>query len=134
MTQGRTYPRHDRSRPLSQVDVERAIEEESERLEVLTNGSEEWEVEGYAEVCSKAAQAEAEWKMAFHKGMILQANRGSRDRKDIEEARVHATHEDKFREYKMAAARRDAAKEALVTSRSVLDALRTIAANVRAQT
>ena len=132
----------DRTRPWSQVEVETALLEEVEHLEALTNGgvspkTDGTDLVGYDVICTRAAEAEADWKIAQAKGMIGQAQRteGTRaEAKHTQEARVLATHADLFRSYRVTAAVKDGAKEALVTSRSRIDALRTIAANVRAQT
>lgn len=133
--------RPDRGRPVSQVEVETALLEEVDHLEALTNGGTSpktgSQFMGYDEVCTLAAEAEADWKIAQAKGMIGQAQRtegGRAEAKHTQEARVLATHGDLFRTYRVSAAVKDGAKEALVTSRSRIDALRTIAANVRAQT
>lgn len=131
----------DRTRPVSQVEVEGALLDEVEHLEALTNGGTSpksaTEFVGYDEVCRLAAEAEADWKITQAKGMIGQAQRtegGRAEAKHTQEARVLATHGELFRAYRVTAAVKDGAKEALVTSRSRIDALRTIAANVRAQT
>ena len=131
----------DRTRPVSQVEVEGALLDEVEHLEALTNGGQSpksgEDFVGYDDICRMAAEAEADWKIAQAKGMIGQAQRteGTRaEAKHTQEARVLATHADLFRAYRVTAAVKDGAKEALVTSRSRIDALRTIAANVRAQT
>lgn len=129
-----------RGRPTAQGDIEDALFAENERLERLTNGGFDLdgdEVVGYDELCSVAAEAEATWKIEFAKGMIAQAGRmtgGRPEAKHTQEARVYATKADMYRQYKMAAAMRDARKEALATVRARIDTLRTMAANVRGQT
>lgn len=133
----------ERGRAMSQVEVEDAMLDEVDHLEALTNGGASPKdptgevMVGYDQVCSMAAEAEADWKIAQARGMIAQANRrdgGRAEAKHTQEARVLAVNEDLFRAYKVTAAVKDSSKEALVTSRARIDALRTIAANVRAQT
>lgn len=131
----------DRTRPLSQVEVEQALMEEADHLEALTNGGTSpktgTEFMGYDAICELAAETEADWKINFAEGMILQASKpaeGRGERRDLQEARVTKTHAEDLRAYLKAKAVKDAAKEALVTSRTRIDAIRTIAANVRAQT
>lgn len=126
--------RRDRTRPLSQVEVEAELLDQVEHLEALTNGDEDLGIVGYDQVCEAAADAEVEWKLAFAREMLTQANRGSKERRDLQESRATTIHAEAFRAYKLRGAQKDAAKEALVTTRTKIDALRTIAANVRAQT
>lgn len=134
--------RPDRGRPVSQVEVETALLEEVEHLEALTNGGVSSKTDGeslvgYDDICREAAESEADWKIEQAKGMIAQAQRttgGRAEAKHTQEARVLATKADLYRRYKVTAAVKEGHKEALVTSRSRIDALRTIAANVRAQT
>lgn len=128
-----------RGRPASQVEVETALLEEVDHLEALTNGGESPKgpsdiLKGYDDVCTEAAEAEADWKIDFATQMVTFANGASKERRDLQEARATAIHKDKLRARLLKAAVKDAHKEALVTSRTRIDALRTIAANVRAQT
>lgn len=130
-----------RGRPVSQVEIETDLLEEVEHLEALTNGGPSpktgEDMVGYDVTCAMAAEAEADWKIEQAKGMISQAARtagGRAEAKHTQEARVLATKGDLYRRYKMAAAVKDGHKEALTTSRTRIDAIRTIAANVRAQT
>lgn len=126
------------TRPLSQVEVEKALLDEVDRLEALTNGGHDpetgEELTGYDDACRAAAEAEVDWKVGFAEGMILQAGRASKERRDLQEARVTQTKKDLLRAYKITEAVRNSHKEALTSSRARIDALRTIAANVRAQT
>lgn len=130
-----------KGRPLGQVEVEEMLMEEVDHLEALTNGGPSRktgaELIGYDKVCEIAADAEVDYKLAFAQGMIGQAGRtgpsGRAERRDIQEARVLRTHAEDYRNYKRAAAAKDATKEALATSRARADAIRTIAANIRAQ-
>lgn len=127
----------DRTRPLSAVEVENALQDEVDHLEALTNGGTSPKIEsdlsGYDDACRSAAEAEAEWKITQAKGLIGIVAGGNKDRRDIQEARVLVLHRDLYRAYKLTGGAKEAHKEALLTSRARIEALRTIAANVRAQ-
>lgn len=127
---------------MSQADVEAALLAEVDHLEALTNGGASPKtgdvLVGYDALCSTAAEAEADWKIEEAKALVQMASRteaGTRGEAEyLRRARVLSIHAEKFRRYKVAGAVKESAKEALVTSRTRTDALRTISANVRAQT
>lgn len=132
-----------RGRPVAQVDVENELLGWVDHLEVLTNGGHsgmvEADFEGYDDLCEKAAEAEADWKIKEASELVALADRppaeGKRaDPEYVRKARVLALHRDLFKAYKMTAAVKEARKEALVSTRARCDALRTVCANTRTQT
>ena len=133
-----------RGRPVSQVEIEAALQDEIDHLEAITNGGESPKfpgdvMTGFDEVCSMAADAEADWKITEAKGLVAQNDRppGGKTRpeaKHIMEARVLAMNQDAYRLYKRTAAAKDAGKEALNSARTRVNALQTMSANVRGQT
>lgn len=126
--------------PKSQAAIEAELEALSGHLEALTNGGPSpmtGEVlTGYDEILEDQANAEVDWKLAFAQKMIQEAGRSTdyRDRKDLQEARATMALQEKLRRYKIATAVAAHSKEALATTRAQMDAKRTQAANVRAQT
>lgn len=134
-----------RGRPVSQVEVEEELLQRGEHLEALTSGGvsplfpDDDPFEGYDDLCEAAADAEADWKIQEASALVHLADRPKEEGKRgepeyLRKARVLALHKDKFRAYKMTAAERDGRKEALTTTRTRMDALRTVAANQRTQT
>jgi hypothetical protein len=113
---------------LTQHDIEQGIVETSDRLAELT--------EEYAVLCEVAAEAEADYRLHFYNSLMRLKDAGDGKRMTDKEAEARSTSAAAadFRNYKMTAARLDAAKQALATHRTRLDALRTLAANVRAVT
>lgn len=129
------------SGPMSQGEVETELLVEVAHLEALTNGGETPKtgeiLTGYDSTCRVAAEAEAEWKIQEARFLVAQADRpreGRAEAVELRKARALSIHGDLYRAYKVGAAVKDGHKEALVTSRARLDALRTISANVRVQT
>lgn len=116
---------------LNQGTIEAGIIEICDRLDVL--------VDEYAVQCEAAADAEAAYRVKFHRA-ILQHKTTSRtttgramsDREA--EARATVDAEAELRAYKIAAALVDSSKQAQLSQRARLDALRTLSANVRAST
>lgn len=130
-----------RGRPLSQVEVETDLMEEVEHLEALTNGGHspksDADLLGYDDICDLAADAEADWKITEANTLIALAAKKTEGRGEPEylrRARVLQAHGDLYRSYKKAGAVKESRKEAMTTSRNRLDAVRTIAANIRTQT
>lgn len=124
-----------KGRALGQVEVEGIIEDLIAHLEALTTGDPSSGIIGFDEVVDAAASAEVDWKVAFAKAVVSEAVKGTpKDRKDLQEHRALIAHEPLYRAYKISGAQKEALKEALTTTRSKLDAMRTIAANIRSQT
>lgn len=112
---------------LSQGEIEQAIMEHVEALEALT--------EEYAAVCERQGNAEADYRIRYHTLVASLASQTDRKMTAGErEARATVLAETELREYKLATAVMESTKQALYTRRTRLDALRTLAANVRAQT
>lgn len=115
-------------RPLSPVEVEERIVALADALGDGTNA--------YAERRREAAEAEADYKAAYHRA-VLRASAESRGRNAEERKAWAATRPDvepKYRAHLIAEALLDAAKDAQTTLRARLDAERTLAANLRVQT
>jgi hypothetical protein len=92
--------------------------------------------EGYEECMSVAAGLEADYKYLAAATRVKLADETT-DRKVTaaeREARIELETEQHFRNWKLADAERHSRKEHLLSLRSILDAYRTISANVRAQT
>lgn len=113
-------------RPLSQAEIESAIMGLSAELESDT--------ETFADQCSAAAEAEVDYKVEAARAMLAFAADPALRNVAMREARVLVHTHEKFRAYKITAAAQTAGKEALATKRARIDAMRTLAANVRAQT
>jgi hypothetical protein len=110
-----------RNRPVTQVDVEQAIHEYGEDLEKAT--------EAYESQVVKAANAEVAYKVAYAKRYLRQ--RGTVAER---EAMTISLLEWELTAYKREEALVKAFKERLLTLRAHLDWLRSLNANVRAQT
>lgn len=134
-----------RGRPVSQVEVEAALQDEIDHLEAITNGGTSPKFDdgttlvGFDQICQMAADAEADWKIEEARYIIGATDKppGGRSRpeaKHVMEARALALNAEKFRAYKRTAGAKDATKEALNTARARVNALQTISANVRGQT
>lgn len=108
---------------LSQGEIESRILDVDDELERVTDE--------YADLSDAAAHAEAAYKEAHARAMLAVAATGEKVPVAIKEARADLAAHDEFRAWKIAEARRAAAKEALLSLRSRLDALRTLSANVR---
>ena len=124
---------------MTQRQIEDGIGELCERLEDLTTD--------YAQALSEAAEAEASYRLGYYKSLLTTKANGieqasnddgqkPRRKATDTEAAAWATvdNEDGFRRYKITAAHAEALKQSLFVQRTRLDALRTLAANVRAQT
>lgn len=110
-----------RTRPISQVEVENKILELVEKMEEAT--------EDYAHLMEKASDAESHYK-AEHAKAYLRAQGAVKER----EATADVACEDLLFQFKTAEALAKSRHQSLLTIRTALDGLRTIAANVRAQT
>lgn len=117
-----------RTRPLAQVEIEGAIVTLGDEMEALT--------EEYARLSDEEAEAENAFKYRHARSIIVNAQvgtmpNGSKSTADWRVARADLDSEAEGSRYRILEARLRATKEALITKRARLDALRTIAANVR---
>lgn len=98
------------------------------------------ETDRYRDLTEQAAGAEADFKYRFHRRLIESAARnrpmprGERLTVGELEADAHVYATEAFQVWRIFDARCDSSKQALLSLRSRLDALRTLAANIRAQT
>ena len=111
---------------LTQGDVERMIVAVSDELES--------ETERYSAVSELSADAEADFKGTFAVATIEVANTNRGDRTvtvNERDAIAHQRSADEFRRWKLLESRRAASREALLSLRARIDALRTLASNLR---
>ncbi len=114
---------------LTQGDVERAILRVVDELED--------ETDRFAAVVDLAAESEADYKESFARSIIQLSATAPNDRRvtaQEREARATSSSLPAFRTYKINDGRKQASKEALLSLRARLDALRSLGANIRAQT
>jgi hypothetical protein len=115
------------TRTLSQTEIERDIAAISDELESQTYL--------YKQLAVEAAEAESDYKLKFARSVIGQsAMQSHKLTASDKQARAEVLSEMELRVWKIAEARRNATKEALLSLRARLDALRSLAANVRYQT
>ena len=112
--------RRDRTRPLSQEEIEQELWRLSVFLEDTTNQ--------LPDVATEAAQAESDWK----RGWLQRYARSSGGVKD-RELTAQAECSDLYERFKLAEARHKAMVESLRTIRDQMSAIQTMAANVRHQ-
>lgn len=112
--------------PLTQHEVEQRIMQISDTLDETT--------ELLASLLIERATAEADYKHAFARVMVNLAQSSSRLPVAAKEAIATTRTEAEFRNWKLWEAREKACQQQLHSLRAQLDALRTIAANVRAVT
>ena len=117
-------------RPLSQVEIEAAIMAVVAEMETLT--------EEYAGISDDEAEAENAYKRRKFRAVITLSERstladGRKPTVDWREAQAETIAADEADTYRLAQARLRSTKEALLTKRARLDALRSLAANVRGQ-
>jgi hypothetical protein len=114
-------------RVLTQGEVERDIMTVVDALDSQTTR--------YAELAEHAAVTEADWKLAYARAIVnLSAVQSVKMTAAEKQARAEDHCGDSFRLWKIAEARRNATKEALLSLRAKLDALRSVSANIRTQT
>lgn len=114
-------------RLLTQGEIEQQIMAISDALEEATDD--------YASASYEAALAEADYRREYARAMVHAADAdGPRVPVSEREARALLAVTDQHRAYKVLDARAESGKQALYSLRARLDALRTLAANVRAQT
>lgn len=115
---------------LTQVQIEAEIERLSALLEQATDE--------YAANLSKQAEAEVNYKRKQAHGVIAHANSSALGQTRLtateRDARLFLQHQEEYATLKILTALVESLKEAMRTYRHQLDALRTLAANVRAQT
>lgn len=109
-----------RSNPISQVEIEFQILDIMKQLEDHT--------EQYEELTNQASIAEAHYKGGWA-AEYLKANGTIKEREAISDFMLR----DQYMEYKIAEGLQKAKREKLAALRTSLDALRTLAANVRFQ-
>ena len=108
---------------LTQVDIEHRIIAITDALDEQTHL--------YAELADNRAEAEADYKHRHARALVEQAGKIPVATKD---AVAHLRATDDYRRWKVLEARERATQQKLVALRSQLDALRTVAANVRTLT
>jgi len=109
---------------LTQGEVEAQILQAVEALEEST--------ENYAILSDEAATAEADYKLRHARAIVTLSDvKATAAEKG---ARADLTSAEELRAWKIAEARRQASKEHLLSLRARLDALRSLSANIRAQT
>jgi len=117
-------------RLLSQGEVESEIMRLSEVLEEETHR--------HADLCELEAESEIAFKKRHDTLTIHEANRDALQERKVlaaeRSARVNLASADEFAVMRINQARRTASKETLVSVRQQIDALRTLAANIRSQT
>jgi len=112
--------------PISQADVEQRMVDVDDALAEATND--------YAVLCDDAAEAEADYKEHLARALLAVAQTGTGGTVSERQARADLICAEEFRAFKVADARRQSCREALLSYRSRLDALRTLNANIRAVT
>lgn len=113
-------------RLLTQGQIEHGIVALSDQLEEQTYL--------YAQLSDAAAEAEADYKLEAGKALIYLVSTGTKMTAQEKQARVDIGCSETFRAWKLAEARRQSCKEALLSLRARIDAQRSLAANVRHQT
>lgn len=108
----------------AQVDIER-------RLVDACNALDDAVVE-YADVCSRAATAEADYKLDRARFLLALSQQETRRTVAEKDAMVDVGTEDARRAWGAVEAERDVLREAMRSHRTRIDALRTLAANQRA--
>lgn len=111
---------------LTQGDIERSIMAVADELEE--------ETERYDRVANLAADREASYKHAAAKAFVALADSGVKMTAGERQARADLAVVDEYRTWKITEAARASSREALLSLRARLDALRTLSANVRHQT
>ena len=113
-------------RILAQPEIEQRILDTLAALEEETYA--------YAQMSDLAAQSEADYKIRAAKALVFESADHPKMTIGERQARVEISCAVELRAWKVAEARRQTSKEALLSLRARLDALRSLSANVRAQT
>ncbi len=111
---------------LTRVEVEARICRMTDALEERTSE--------YRDLAQQAAETEARYR-AHHAMVTLAIINGASDRKmtvDERAARADASSNEEYRTFLIAQAARNSCRESLLSLRTTLDALRTLAASIRA--
>lgn len=111
---------------LTQGEVETTILKLSHELESTTYA--------YAELSDAAAEAEADYKLKQARALVTMADTAVRMTAQEKQARAELTSAQELRLWKLSEARRQSCKEALLTLRARMDAMRSLSANLRHQT
>jgi hypothetical protein len=111
---------------LTQADIERAIMSVSEQMEQATFN--------LAEIADDAAVAEADYKVAFARALWAKEAATEKLNVGAKDAAATIETEHELRARIISAAKLSVAQESLRTMRSRMDALRTVAANLRSMT
>jgi len=112
-------------RVLAQVEIENEILAVLDALEDQTHL--------YDRLAADAASAEADYKLAYARSVVRLSDSQARMTAPEKQARAELYAADELRAWKVLEARRGATKEALLSVRARLDALRSLSANVRHQ-
>lgn len=115
----------------SVATVQHDIEQLLDELDVLT--------EEFGEVAVEAVKAEMAYKRVYHRSLVVLAERGTmangtKSTADWRHAQASLSAEVEEERHRIMEARVRVLRESLTTKRTRLDALRTLAANVRGQT
>jgi len=114
-------------RPLAAVEVEERIQQVMEAMESAT--------EDYDALLNSAAEAEANYKRDYAHAVLAVITHSESKMTVLErEARVTLHSADALRNHLISQAARNACREHLLTLRSHMEALRTLASNIRSQT
>lgn len=114
------------TRVLTQAEIEADLASVAAELESQTHA--------YADLAEASAVAEADYKVAYARAIVaMSAHQTTKLNAAEKQARAEVIASDDFRLWKIAEARRNATKELLLSLRARLDALRSLAANVRYQ-
>lgn len=111
---------------LTQGEVEQSILDLSAEIEATTYA--------YADLSDAAAEAEADYKLSFARATIAIANNSMKMIAQERQARAELASAEELRKWKLSEARRQSCKEALLSLRARLDAMRSLSANLRHQT
>lgn len=111
---------------LTQAEIERQILAIGDELEA--------ETDRYDEIARQSAEAEADYKERAARAHVSLADSQTKMTVADRAARVDVFCRDEFRAWKILDASRASSREAMLSYRARLDALRTLAANVRHQT
>jgi hypothetical protein len=112
-------------RVLAQVEIENEILAVLDALEDQTHL--------YDRIAVDAASAEADYKLAYANAIVRLSDSQARMTAPEKQARAELHAADELRAWKVLEARRASTKEALLSVRARLDALRSLSANVRHQ-
>lgn len=118
------------------VTVDRPLLTQGQTEQAILTLSDEIEQQTYlyAEQSESAAIAEADYKIARARSYVILTERHPKMTASEREMRSDLNSAEQLRNWKLYEARRQATREALLSLRARLDALRSISANIRHQT